>query len=445
MAESVTRLPAFTAWLVTLLVGFAARASPPEPETPHGDEVESARDDVESTGSEPTGAESKDARAARRARRKQRRAVNEQEHREHRVAPFPVLKTEPGVGLTFGARGRYVWRKHSDRLNRITLDAVARVSVNKVQRYEFRLRMRDLAGHNEVFDVNFEFQDDPVFTHVGVANHSALTNRGIQRERFEVHRFSLGPDLNYQHPVWTLQPRGYLEYPGYLRIFVGWKLQYDNIRAGRNTLLAAELPEQLGRGRRGSYYAGVGWDSRDNDWSPKSGSFHDVSIAAAGPWAGGDRTWGRVNGSLRHYRRVGFDEIVFAGQLLGEYQFGDVPLVPLGEFSGLVFREGLGGAYTGRGYFRRRFIGDLKVAASAELRVEPHEFKTGRWTLTPAFKPFVDLGYVADSDDGTGRPRLRHSYGGSIYFVWDKFEVLRVDAAASPEGFALLISADHAF
>lgn len=37
------------------------------------------------------------------------------------------------------------------------------------------------------------------------------------------------------------------------------------------------------------------------------------------------------------------------------------------------------------------------------------------------------------------------SGGAGIYAVWDKFEVLRLDPGFSPEGFALVMSADHAF
>ena len=121
-----------------------------------------------------------------------------------------------------------------------------------------------------------------------------------------------------------------------------------------------------------------------------------------------------------------------------------MPLISQGEFSGLVFREGLGGAYTSRGYFRRRFIGDYKLAAGMELRIEPYEVKVWRWTVTPALKPFVDLGYAADAD-GLGGSKPHLSGGAGIYFVWDRFEILRFDGAFSPEGFALLISADHAF
>ena len=114
------------------------------------------------------------------------------------------------------------------------------------------------------------------------------------------------------------------------------------------TVLANERPQDEGENTRGTVYAGLAWDSRDNDCNPKDGSLHDVSVGFDGPWASGETMWQRANVSFRHYHSLGTPQLVLARQVLGEHVFGDAPLMPLSEFSGIRLRSGVGGLETGR-------------------------------------------------------------------------------------------------
>ena len=58
--------------------------------------------------------------------------------------------------------------------------------------------------------------------------------------------------------------------------------------------------------------------------------------------------WQRANASFRHYHSLGTPKLVLAHQVLGEHVFGDAPLMPLSEFSGIRLRSGVGGLETGR-------------------------------------------------------------------------------------------------
>jgi hypothetical protein len=78
-----------------------------------------------------------------------------------------------------------------------------------------------------------------------------------------------------------------------------------------------------------------------------------------------------------------------------------------------------------------------------ELRVEPHEFRIRKRTFTPAFKAFMDVGYVRGPGQDDARPII--SGGPGVYFIWDRFFVLRVDAGFSPEGHGVYVTTDHAF
>lgn len=372
--------------------------------------------------------------------------VVEPAHRRHRILPVPVLKVEPGAGFTTGLRGRYVYREPDDVQNRVTLDLVSRISVRLVQQHEMRLRMRDLAGHNEIFDVNFRFESDPVFTYTGIANHERLTNAEINDERYEAHRLSVGPDVNVQLPVVRLEPEAWFgTTQAFLRAFVGWNFAVDRFRAEPDSLFALDEPQAPGTRRRGTYYGGLTWDSRNNDWNPKRGGFYDISLATGGPWAGGQDVWSRFNASFRNYQSLGTDRLVLAHELLAELQGGDVPLIAKGEFSGLVFRDGVGGLDTGRGFFRRRFVGKRKLFTSAELRIEPFQIWLGPFSVEPGIKPFVDVAWVQEEGNAAFDEGLHLSGGAGLYLVWDEFEVIRVDFGVSPEGMGFVMAADHAF
>jgi outer membrane protein assembly factor BamA len=284
-----------------------------------------------------------------------------------------------------------------------------------------------------------------VFSHAGIANHEALSNRILRAERYEGRRLTVSANVRgeFQIADWT-QASGTGEHRTVLRAFGGWNLAYDRFRAESGSQLLLDAPAALDDGQfRGTYYGGLVFDDRDNDWNPQRGGLFDVSGAAGGPWAGGASQWGRLNLSLRRYVNLR-ERLVWASEVLVEGQLGEVPLIPLGEFSGVAFRGGVGGVDTGRGYFRRRFVGGEKAYASSELRWEPTRVHLWKIPVDIGLKPFVDLGMVGDRARNLA-PGVHASAGAGVYVVWDEFEVVRADLGVSPEGVVVVMAADHAF
>ncbi|MEM9456039.1 MAG: BamA/TamA family outer membrane protein [Myxococcota bacterium] len=377
--------------------------------------------------------------------------------RGHRILPVPTFRAEPSVGLTFGLRGRYVYRPPEETFDHARLDLVGRVSTRRVQDHTLDLQLRDLLHREEILDLNLRFVDDPVFPYLGVANFEPLRGRALAGDpEYKLHLRSVGAAFDYQQPFAVFE-RGQwgIETTGYARWLVGARFAYDWIRVPTES--AQREREDPGTGsrwlqddqpaavnlRRGSIFGGLAWDSRDNGWSPTRGSLHDVSIELGGPWVASTRHWARFNGSARFYRSIGTPKVILANQFVADAILGDAPLVSQGEFGGLLVREGIGGRDTGRGYFRRRFIGPTKLYGSVELRVEPYELRIFKRTLSPAFKAFMDVGYVRGLGQADARPII--SGGPGVYLVWDRFFVFRVDAGFSPEGFGVYFTTNHAF
>ncbi len=365
--------------------------------------------------------------------------------RGHRILPVPTFRAEPSVGLTFGLRARYVYRPPGETFDHVRLDLVGRVSTRLVQDHTLDLQLRDLVHREEILDLSFRFVDDPVFPYVGAANFDSFTRRELQTPENRVGLRSMGVAFDYQQPFAVFE-RGQLgiETTGYARWLVGARFAHDRIRGepGSRWVDDDGQPPELSL-RRGAIFGGLAWDSRDNGWSPVRGSLHDLSVELGGPWAASTRHWVRLNGSARFYRPLGTPKLILANQFLADAILGDAPLVSQGEFGGLLVREGIGGRDTGRGYFRRRFVGPTKLYSSVELRVEPHEFRIRKRTFTPAFKAFMDVGYVRSRNTDDARPFV--SGGPGVYLVWDRFFVFRVDAGFSPEGVGVYFTSNHAF
>lgn len=437
--------------LAVALAAALGSAPQPRPTGPGGAYAEAAEAGTRASGS-PRASGRARARASGRARPAApgpRLSPREEEPRGirvrgHRILLVPTIRSEPAVGLSLGARGRYVYRPPGETFDHARLDLSGRYSTNKVQEHTFDLQLRDLLHRQEILDFNLRFVDDPVFPYVGVANFERLRLPELSSPEHKVDLRTFGAAFDYQHPFAVLE-RGQwgIETTGYARWLVGARFAHDRVRSGADTLWADEgNPTEL-IVRRGSIFGGLGWDSRDNGWSPTRGSLHDVSIELGGPWAASTRHFARFNGSARFYRPLGTPKLVLANQFLADAILGDAPLVSQGEFGGLLVREGIGSRDIGRGYFRRRFIGPTKLYASVELRVEPYELRIGKRTLSPGLKTFMDVGYVRGPGQDDARPII--SGGPGFYFVWDRFFVLRMDAGFSPEGFGVYVTTDHAF
>ena len=372
-----------------------------------------------------------------------RGATDPKRRTPHRFLPLPSLRSQPAVGLMLGASLNYAYRRRDDEPNQIYAFVEARVSLRRVQQHGFLVRLRDLLGRREIFEFGSAGTIDPVFPYFGVANNQNLHGQDLTGRFFQTKLSTVGGFFSFQHPLWTFKPFG----PGpvgTLRSLSSVAYYVDRITSYAGSLFALERATDAGGTRRGMLRLGLTWDRRDNEWSPRKGAFHDVTVETAGPWTGSTDAWGRAQASLRHYWQLGVPSLVFAHRITYDALWGDAPFVPLGEFGGLVTSDGLGGTATGRGWLRRRYIGKQKAFVSVELRFEPIELKLGKHKLGLGLKGYVDLGMVAQRV--VDLPLHLHVSGGpGLLIVWDRFAVIRLDGGFSRETRGFYLMTEHAF
>jgi hypothetical protein len=375
----------------------------------------------------------------KRARKRFRRTRRDN---RHRLLPLPHVSSQPATGLTLGGSLNYAYRLPNEDFNRVYALAWSRVSTKLVQDHIISARMRDMLGRKEIFQFGFWASLDPVYPFYGVNNHGVVPPSELNLQYNLVRMDNYGGWFTFEHPLWQLERPG--RATGTLRHYSGIFYYVDVVRGYTGSRLLEELPNAEGTTRRGFLRGGLTWDSRDNDWSPHEGALVDLTFDAAGPYTAASTNWGRIHGSMRHYWTLGQTDLVLAHRFTFDSLVGEPPLMALGEFGGLFPIEAYGGAFVGRGYGRRRFIGKHKATAGIELRFAPVELKIRRHTLGLGLELFLELGLVSQKLSDL----LKHWYvsgGPGILLIWDRFVVFRVEGGFGKEGGALYLQSEHAF
>ncbi|MEZ4448491.1 MAG: BamA/TamA family outer membrane protein [Nannocystaceae bacterium] len=363
--------------------------------------------------------------------------------RRHRFLPVVNVLRDPGFGTIVGLRARYVNRLPGAAFNRIQLDVALRLSTRRIQDHDIRLQLRDLLGRRELMVFSLFMDNDPAYPYLGVAQNQDLSGVDFHDRRYTTFRRTIGGAASYAEPFWTV-PATDRHALGLLRWYTGLFFAVDRIAPYDDSLLASERPQDAGLSRRGAVIGGLQWDRRDNEWNPTDGALHESSLTLAGPWVGGSSAWARVNLTARWYRSLGTPKLVFAQMAVFDGLIGIPPLIPLGELGGLDPYEGLGGRSIGRGFYRRRFIGDTKAGVMTELRYQPFDLKVFRWTLGLGTRAFFDLVKVFRKNESL-HANVHPSGGGGLYVIWDRFFVFRLDVAFTREGPGVYLAGEHPF
>ena len=377
---------------------------------------------------------------------RRRRVRGRMRERGHKLVVLPSLHADSNVGFQIGGQAAYTWQpEDTDELPAIRLFWLSRVSNRLVQNHRVVLFLRDLSDRGEEWVIEFKADDDPTFPWTGNLDLGLLTNEALEEEDYRTDMLTIGGRVAFGYPVFET-PRAYpgALHPGVLRLVGFARFEADRIRPFEDSLLELDRPQDEGWVRRGSLALGLVWDGRNNDVSPSGGSQHDLTFEGAGAPTGSTDTWGRINATSRFYRSIVTDRLVVAARGTVDLQFGDPPLFNLGEFGGFRPVEGVGGAFVGRGMWRRRFVGVYKAALGPELRTIVLETMLFRWRFDVGLNAFTDLSTAALKDERFF-DHLHLSGGGGAYLWIERFFLFRGEVAASRESIQFYFVAEHAF
>jgi outer membrane protein assembly factor BamA len=187
--------------------------------------------------------------------------------------------------------------------------------------------------------------------------------------------------------------------------------------------------------------AGFVYDSRDNEYFPRSGSFHQLGVRyAQGIPFDADVHYAALGAIFSFYRSIG-GPFVLAWRALVDAEVGRVPFYDL--FMGEPFNQDqiIGGSAGIRGVPEGRYLGKLKVIGNVELRamlVDFHIFgqamHLGGNLLFDMGRTWLDYSFAAPEDgNGIG---LKWGAGAGVYLRWGQAGLFRMEAAYSPDAVA---------
>lgn len=183
---------------------------------------------------------------------------------------------------------------------------------------------------------------------------------------------------------------------------------------------------------------GLLWDTRDHEFSPKSGGYHELSLrGGGGPSDDRNILYAAAYAHTRWFFPLAEEYLVLALRALADVAVGDVPLIEMGSIGGYTQIAGPAGIEANRGLPYGRQLGKVKVLSTLELRSTFYRFRVGRHNFALGAAAFTDASRVWSQLGGTpgldGGPAMRVSVGGGPRLLWGRALMLRVDVGFGPK------------
>jgi hypothetical protein len=186
---------------------------------------------------------------------------------------------------------------------------------------------------------------------------------------------------------------------------------------------------------------GVVYDTRDNEFFPHRGMYHQAGIKAVqGMPLKDDVRYVEAGAILAGFVPLA-NRVVVAARLLLDAQAGNVPFYDLSRAGPFLSYDAIGGAQGVRGVPVGRYAGLAKAIGNVEVRSILASFRALDQSLRVGGDAFFDAGrafsdYTFDAlADGRGLG-LKYGAGGGAFLMWGEAAIFRVDVAYSPEAVA---------
>ncbi len=361
-------------------------------------------------------------------------------------AAFPLLGGDSDIGFEFGAVGTLTRFSGGTRPFVWNMDLLLATSVKQgpsgleftQQSYLWQIDVPHAFGSNVRLNPALSYSNTINQGYFGVGNASSAEKPAVIYGE---------PKRYFQYDEREARLRGITR--------IGWRppweiaiattFRYAAPQAYPGSKLAADVAAGQVTGYRkmtlGVLGAGLIYDSRDNEYFPRRGAFHQIGIRGVqGLPFDAHVGYGGVSAVLATYVPVG-GPVVLAARGLIDAEFGRVPFFDL--YTGGPFRTYamIGGAEAVRGVPDGRYLGKFKLVGNVELRTLVLDFRLlgqifhlGGDLLFDTGRLWSDYTFRAPAD-GTG-VGLKWGAGGGIYMIWGQAAVFRVEAAYSPDAVA---------
>lgn len=381
------------------------------------------------------------------------------------VGALPVLTGNSDIGFGFGAIGTfarfdprikpYAWRIEVLWLMTIKGDPEGAGVESPYHDDYIDLDLPGLFGGKLRLNLSLRFRRYTTSGYYGFGNGAEVDERARDAEG----RYHLYDRI---YPSFDLKAR--IKLSGSWRLLLGGQVIYNWIDVYAGSLLerdvaAAANDDSLRHLLRGvddfvQFEANLGliYDSRDHEYTPTQGHFHEASWRfSPGSAVGTDHAYGGANLTARFFVPLAGKKLVLAARVMADLIVGDPPFFELARHGGLLPNDSLGGGKAIRGIPLQRYHGKVKLLSNLELRSKllPFAFWGQRFNLgLTAFidggRTWAELGSSRFDGEGLG---LKFGVGGGLRMQWGETFIVRGDVAWSPDAdpIAFYIDLSHIF
>lgn len=372
---------------------------------------------------------------------------------------LPALGYDADNGFLFGAVGSLYLHDGTTKPYRVAISLGLTVTTKLVQDHYLYvdalnvgglpLRLLTRVGWTQSLTQNYCGRGMTVTCDPALAEDAAddLGLEGTNREDF-LRRYYLFRFMNPWGAVqgrWALTPL-----PQRVEIFGGWRASAyipgtwadddgdgdADVAPYPGSFYEGDFP-QGEPGFASLLQAGVMYDTRDNEPSPRRGVWVETSVRAATPLWGSTWTWAGANLTTRTYLPLLDGEaprrLTLASRFVADAVVGDPPIQELVRPGGFVDYLSFGGSEMGRGIRVQRYVGKVKLYLQNELRWRFIEWEMFGQQFASSTNVFVDAAMVGTelfargAFDGT--PPI--GGGGALLLHWNENFMLRLDIATS--------------
>lgn len=223
----------------------------------------------------------------------------------------------------------------------------------------------------------------------------------------------------------------------YKDVFVGLEFNFNSL--SKVDFLSDDnnpKPNILGIDGSTNYGLGLGivYDTRHNVLNVRDGAFNQLYYLRSDESWGSDYNFSTIISDNRIYKSLN-ERTVWANQLLGQFNWGDVP------FNQMAL---MGGESIMRGYYLGRYRDLNQLAAQTELRFLPFKLP---FTKRLGGAVFGSVGAVFPNFNSLGQEDFTWSVGGGLrYLLFQRKDIYtRLDVAYTKEGFGIYFFIGEAF
>jgi hypothetical protein len=362
------------------------------------------------------------------------------ETRRTEPAGFPILAGNSDIGLQLGAVGQVTRFQDNVRPYRWKLDLVLSASLISgpedlevaQQNYLAGFELAGLAGGRVRSSSQVKFRRTVNLLYFGIGNATSAELPPVTTGDPARHFQSVSSELEVRQLT-----RIRVHSPVDAMITTSYRYVVPDTYAGSK--LEADAPTIFGVRPLILVTLGAGaiYDTRDNEFFPRSGMFHQVGPKVVlGFPASADIHYLEVSGFFAGYVPV-FGPFVYAARVVLDAQLGNVPYFDLYRAGPFEQYEMIGGSTGIRGVPIGRFLGQMKMLANQELRAMLIPFRLFDQSFRFGCNALFDIGRLwtdasfSPTADGTGAG-LKWGAGGGIYLGWGQAAVFRMEIAYSP-------------